>query len=112
MARDNMSLRPRQGETAEDVLARVLGAIQKANDTRTTYECELPYPMYGEVGHPEPAGVEKIRELAFPVLVCRFEGETLASAVRRRDEINEELRAYGWPELGDLHEVERRGAEQ
>jgi hypothetical protein len=72
------------------------------------WECELPYPMGGH--EREPIGVEKIRELAFPVLVCRFEGVSLADAERRRNEINGELAPYDWPKLGELYLVERKEA--
>lgn len=74
-----------------------------------TYECEMTAPADGQL---LPGGmddvVSRVRDLAWPVIVARFEGVTRAKAEEYRDEINGELRALGAEELGPLRLVRRK----
>lgn len=60
----------------------------------TVYESEMPAPLYVEPTSLEFV-VDRIREVAFPLIVVRFEDKTGIEAQELLGEINHELASRG-----------------
>lgn len=62
------------------------------------YETEVGAPLF-ERDEDAAFLIEKVRDLAFPVIVARFENVTQREAEQRVREINVELASRGLPEF-------------
>ena len=72
------------------------------------YQAQLVAPAYFQSRETADVLIEKIREVAFPILVAHFEDVSRAEATQRLCDLNQELRAWGLPEFTTLRYVHKK----
>ena len=67
-----------------------------------SYRTAIVAPAYFDYDGDAVFLLDRIRELATPIIVARFDDVTRTEAEERRADINQELRSRGLPELPSL----------